>query len=364
MLQQEIERQEAVNRLLKLQISKEQELQSIVKLAAEICGTPTALITLIDENTQYIRFKQAFDFDTTPRQDAFCNHVIKHDAVMVVPDAYQDERFQNNPLVTGNPNIRFYAGAPLSTKDGYNLGSLCVIDQVPRDLTIDQQQMLKILSKQAIQVLEFEASIQVLKDQFEQAKSMEMKMRAFFESSASSHLLLDKEYRVLTFNKALKDFIKKAYDVELEVGISVHQFVEEAYIADFIGFCNVALAGRTIRHEHLLKIAERAIWCRITYEPARNSDGEIVGVSYNARDITERVENEQASQAHKASLNRIAFIQSHELRRPVATIKGLLDLLEMDGHVDQIAELSLMKKSVNDIDRKINQIVNYTTALV
>lgn len=131
----ELERLQAVNRFIKLEISKEKELQEIVELAASICGTPTALITLIGEDMQYIRFKTGFKYNTTRRKDAFCNHVIEQDELFMVLDTDLDNRFINNPLVTGGPHIRFYAASPLTTQDGHHLGSLCVIGQAPGELS-------------------------------------------------------------------------------------------------------------------------------------------------------------------------------------------------------------------------------------
>jgi GAF domain-containing protein len=182
MPQRELERVKAVDRFLKLELSKESELQEITNLAAEICGTPTALITFIDKDTQYIKFKKAFEFDVTERQNAFCHHVIEAEEILVIPDAMLDERFVNNPLVTGNPNIRFYAGSPLTTNDGHHLGSLCVIDQEPGQLSAIQQRMLQALAKQVIQLLEFDESIQILKEQCIEATRNEIELRSFFLS--------------------------------------------------------------------------------------------------------------------------------------------------------------------------------------
>lgn len=106
----EILRLQAVNRFLKLEIDKEKELQAIVELAARICGTPTALITMVDDDTQYIKFKVGSDLETTDREQAFCNELIKLFEVLMVPDALLDKRFQNNPNVIGGCGIRFYAG--------------------------------------------------------------------------------------------------------------------------------------------------------------------------------------------------------------------------------------------------------------
>ncbi|QJD96343.1 GAF domain-containing protein [Mucilaginibacter robiniae] len=360
MPQKELERIAAVNRFLKLELSKEKELQEIVKLAAEICGTPTALLTLIDEETQYIKLKQAFDFDTTTRRDAFCNHVIDQYEVMVVPDALEDERFINNPLVTGNPNIRFYAGSPLTTQDGQNLGSLCVIDQAPKELSSIQQLMLKALSKQAIQLMEFDASLQILKEQYTEAKRAEIELRSFFESSIDCHLLLGKDFEILTFNKAWENYVKSAYGLTLERGKSMTHYLNPDNLGVFYKDYTKALRGTAVFAERKIKQHNSHHWRLSKFEPAFDSTGEIIGVSVNSTDVTSKIEQRALLDAQNESLREIAFIQSHELRRPVASILGLMQILEMDGHTSQIKELELMQHAVQELDEKIRIVVNYT----
>ncbi|MES2266666.1 MAG: GAF domain-containing protein [Bacteroidota bacterium] len=356
----ELERIAAVNRFLKLEISKEKELQEIVELAARICGTPTALITLIDADTQFIKFKVGFKYETTSRADAFCNHVIEKDQVMLVPDAQLDERFAANPLVTGDPNIRFYAGSPLTTRDGLNLGSLCVIDQLPKALNDLQQQMLAALSKQVIQLLEFESSITVLKDQFIAAKRSEIELRSFFESSIDCHLLLGKDFEVLAFNKAIERMIAMAYNRHLVRGNDMGRYLNPDFKNEFYNNYLKALKGTAAFEQRKINYADRQIWWLIKYEPAFNTDGEIIGVSVNSTDVTARVEHEETVTAQNRSLREIAFIQSHELRRPVASIIGLMNLLKSDERVAGIEELVMMEKAVIELDEKIHLVVGYT----
>ena len=132
----------------------ESEYDDIARLASAICGTPVSLVTFMDENWQWFKAKVGTDFDGTPREIAFCEHTIREaDEVMIVEDAMLDSRFANNPLVTQNPNIRFYAGAPFTTEEGYTLGTVCVLDVVPKKLSEQQIEALRILSRQVSALL-------------------------------------------------------------------------------------------------------------------------------------------------------------------------------------------------------------------
>ncbi|NOT25580.1 MAG: PAS domain S-box protein [Acidobacteria bacterium] len=150
----EAERLEALRLHNLLDTLPEQGLDDLTALAGHICNTPIALISLVDEKRQWFKSRVGLSLAETPREISFCAHVITQPDVFIVPDTAHDERFSDNPLVTGDPHIRFYAGAPLVTAEGRALGALCVIDRVPRTLTPAQQDALRVLSRQVMAQLE------------------------------------------------------------------------------------------------------------------------------------------------------------------------------------------------------------------
>ncbi len=147
-----------------LDTNPEEHFDELTRLAALICGVPISLISLIDSDRQWFKSKFGLDVQETPRAQAFCTHAIMQPELFVVPDATKDERFANNPMVTGDLNIRFYAGEPLAARDGHVLGTLCVIDHVPHTLSDAQKEALKIVGQLVIANFELRRDLQELRD--------------------------------------------------------------------------------------------------------------------------------------------------------------------------------------------------------
>ena len=137
-----------------LDAGEDEHLQRLVRLAARVMETPTALISLVDNNRQWFLARYGMTAKQTPRQMAFCAHAICSEEPLVVPDAQQDPRFSTNPLVTDDPAIRFYAGTVLQSPEGHNLGTLCVVDQVPRRLSRFQVETLQDLGQLVMREME------------------------------------------------------------------------------------------------------------------------------------------------------------------------------------------------------------------
>ncbi|WP_199318552.1 response regulator [Leptolyngbya sp. FACHB-541] len=167
-------RLQALNRCEVLDTPPEAAFDDLTRLAAQICQTPVALVSLVDAKRQWFKSKVGLDASETPRNVAFCAHtVLQPEALLIVPNALADPRFANNPLVTADPHIRFYAGAPLVTPDGFTLGSLCVIDFVPRNLSLEQQETLRVLARQVVTQLELRHNLKTVEKALKQRQQAE-----------------------------------------------------------------------------------------------------------------------------------------------------------------------------------------------
>jgi len=174
----EIERIAALKRYRILDTLAEDAYDDLLAILAGICGAPMGAVTLVDEDRQWFKATLGLDVSQTPRDDSFCAHaILQPNELMVVEDAASDPRFFDNPLVTGGPNLRFYAGAPLTSTDGHALGALCVMDDEPRQLTPFQKSALSSLSRQVSALMELRRSSQELRHHLSEREWYEQRMQ-------------------------------------------------------------------------------------------------------------------------------------------------------------------------------------------
>lgn len=201
----EIERLKDLESYEILDTLPEMDFDDFTKIASYICETPIALISLVDETRQWFKSKHGLDAPETPREVAFCSHAILEDEVFVIPDSFEDERFHDNPLATGAPDVRFYAGAQLRTPSGNKIGTLCVIDNKPRVIGEKQINALEALARQVVNQLELRLSKK-------SAESLLEKKTSFFANM--SHEIRTPLNGVLGFTGLLLDekMSKEAYN--------------------------------------------------------------------------------------------------------------------------------------------------------
>lgn len=154
----------ALNRYAILDSEPEQSFDDLVNLAAHICQTPMAMLSLVDDHRQWFKSKFGVQVRETPKDSSICAHAIQQRDLFIVPDTLKDERFRENPLVTGDPHVRFYAGTPLVNEDGYALGTLCVVDREPRELDPAQKEAISALGRLALRQMELRMNLQLLKE--------------------------------------------------------------------------------------------------------------------------------------------------------------------------------------------------------
>ncbi len=370
----EKERLAALKRLEILDTLPEQSYDDITKIASYVCQAPIALVSLIDGDRQWFKSRVGLDATETPRDIAFCAHAILEEELFYVPDSSKDERFADNPLVTGHPNVAFYAGAPLETAEGHRLGTLCVIDNKPRVFTDEQKDILTMLSRQVTQLLEYRVINENLKRETKIAKTM----TRFFENSQDLMCVAGTDGFFKEVSPSFTEVL--GYAVSELLGRPFLDFVHKDDIALTIKEVGKLAQGhRTVNFQNRYQTKDGR-WLILSWTSSPSADGSTIYAI--ARDSTVEIQKqnellksyeeikatraelvrpkEEAIEASNAK-SRFLANMSHELRTPMNAILGYSDLLieEIDSSQPAVIEDVKKIKSAGDhLMRLINEILD------
>ncbi|GMR22318.1 MAG: hypothetical protein BMS9Abin37_0658 [Acidobacteriota bacterium] len=389
----EPERLEALASYDILDTPREPEFDDLTRIASYVCGTPIAVISLIDDERQW--FKSAVGMDgasETPREHSFCAHAILDREMLVIPDTLEDARFKDNPWVLSGPAVRFYAGAPLVTEEGLALGSLCVADNTPRELTNEQRALLQALARAVVSRMEERRKLAELSRTIMERDQAQEELDHFFNLSVDMLCVADFDYNFKRLNPAW----------EKTLGYSREELLRAPYL-DFVHpddlEATLTVGNNLQKGSDLFSFENRNRCADGSYKwlhwtaTASVEEGRIYAA---ARDITERRhaeeelrrysrEIEEAGRAEEANAARLSQLvgeldqarseaedatrakseflanMSHEIRTPMNAIIGMTELvLGTELTDEQHRNLETVKDSAESLLELLNDILDFS----
>ncbi|WP_341906653.1 ATP-binding protein [Polaromonas sp. YR568] len=332
------ERLAALYRYDILDTAAEAEFDDFTRLAAQICGVPMALISLVDKDRQWFKSRVGFEAQEGARDVSFCGHAILGRDVFEIPDATNDQRFVDNPAVTGDPNIRFYAGAPLLTKNGSAIGTLCVFDDQPKTLTDQQITALQALSRQVIRQMDLRLLVRREKELNQELVRQRNFQKLLFDSAMAGVASMTPSGLITSVNPAFERLVGySAAELIQQKNIRLVHLDEElkAHASELSTQLDQAVApGESMWWSAAMGIPEMRDWTYrrkdgstvsvlVSTSPLHDSDNLLTGFVVMAWDITERKKVREEIERLNADLERRVLLRTTELARTTEDLQML-----------------------------------------
>jgi two-component system, sensor histidine kinase and response regulator len=319
----ELERLSALHRYNILDTPPEEAFDRVTELAARLFSVPIVAVSLSDRNRQWFKSCRGLGIREMDRDLAFCAYTTSSTEILIIPDTQLDPRFVDNPFVVEEPKIRFYAGAPLLTKDGYHLGTLCIADHKPRSLSSEEQKNLEDLAAVVMYQIEQRTVLDQMARTEQAFKRSEANLKAIFDNSSQSFILIDREHKIQAFNKVANKRAKLVYNKKLQEGDSIYNFVTDSDLDDFNRDFDSALNGDSVKLEREISSSSgETYWFEFDYSPVFE-ERKIIGVCLSVLSINDR----------KKAIKELAESEER-FRSLVQNSSDIITILKEDGTIN------------------------------
>jgi len=326
----EAERQKLLASLRLLDSEAEEVFDRITRLVARLLKVPTALFSLVDADRQWFKSRVGLDATETPREQAFCAHAILQDQPLVVADATHDARFADNPLVTGAPNIRFYAGVPIRSTGGLPIGTLCAIDDHARVLTADELCIMIDLADIVQKEVQYRERLAVAGRHLEHSEAVldasEARFRTIFDLASIGIALVAPDGRWLSVNSALSAIVGYTQDELLPLTFQDITHPDDLDIdLEQLGQLFDGRIDQYQLEKRYIRKDGSPVWINLNVSPKRNAGGEIEYLISVVKDIQAQKEAQAALEALRADLEARVATRTDELREREAELRSVIE---------------------------------------
>lgn len=348
----------ALNAYNVLDTDPEADFDDLTALAAQICGTPIALVSLVDANRQWFKSRHGLDMAETHRDYSYCAYTILEAEPLVVPDALADERFADNPLASSDPNVRFYAGVPLQTPDGQVLGSFCVIDHTPRELSSEQLDALRILGRQVIAQLELRRAAReqarLLAETLEERRRLD-ELMATVPGTVWEHWLEPESHPerinyVSTRITALTGYTPEEWLAEPDFWLTITHPADQERAEQQLKALLAAEASGVLQHRWISKDG-RTLWVETQVTVVRDAAGAAIGLRAVTTDISERRQAEIERAQLQEEIIQIQAATLAEISTPLIPLSDDVLVMPLIGAIDTQRAQNVLTALLEGIER-------------